>query len=94
MPVHVIPDEGESVIPDKFSEKSSELTYLKKDSDTDMSAYNRVLNALKKIYTSCNPTMHKMQDPFIKANYKITGETRVIQILEHKYDEIQWVCST
>ena len=31
MPVHVIPDEGERVSPNESYEKSSELTYLKKD---------------------------------------------------------------
>ena len=51
MPVHVTPDEGESVIPDKFSEKSSELTYLKKYAYAYTSAYDRVLNALKKLDT-------------------------------------------
>ena len=40
MTVHVIPDEGERVRPKKISKKSSELTYLKKDSDTDMSEYD------------------------------------------------------
>ena len=39
MPVHAIPDEGERVRPNFISEKSLDLTYLKKDSDADMSAY-------------------------------------------------------
>ena len=52
MPVHLIPDEGERVRPNENSEKSSELTYLKKDSDVDTSAYEILLNALKKLDTS------------------------------------------
>ena len=35
MPVHVIPDEGERVRPNEIYEKSSEITYLKKDADAD-----------------------------------------------------------
>ena len=98
MPVHVICDEGEIVRPSEIYEKSSELTYLKKDADADadadMSAYDRLLNTLKKLDTSYNPTMHKMHNPVIKRNYKVTGDTRVIPTMEHKYDKIQWACST
>ena len=35
IPVHVIPDEGETVRLNKIYEKSSELTYHNKDADTD-----------------------------------------------------------
>ena len=38
MPVHVIPDEGEIDSPDKNSENSSDITYLKKDAGADTSA--------------------------------------------------------
>ena len=38
--------------------------------------------------------MQKVQDPVIKGNYKVTGDTRVIPIVEHKDDKIQWACST
>ena len=91
MPVHVIPDEGERVSPNEISEKSSELTYLKKDADADTSAYDRVLKAMKKLDTSYNPTMQKMHNKFIKGNYKVKEDTRVITIVEHKDDEIEWV---
>ena len=37
--------------------------------------------------------MQKMHDPIIKGNYKVMGYTRVIPIMEHKYNEIQWACS-
>ena len=40
MPVHVIPVEREIMKPNKVSEKSSELTYLKKDADVATSAYD------------------------------------------------------
>ena len=46
MHVNVIPDEVEIVRPNEISEMSSDLTYRKKDAYTDMSVYNRVLNAL------------------------------------------------
>ena len=55
MPVHVIPDEGERVSQNEISEKSSDITYHKKDARTDILVYNRVLNALKKLDTSYNP---------------------------------------
>ena len=48
-PMHVIPNEGETLSPDFFSENSPELTYLKKYADADTSAYDRALNALKKL---------------------------------------------
>ena len=57
MPVRVIHDEVERVRPKNNSEKSSELVYLKKYVDADMSAYDRVLNALKKLDTSYNLKM-------------------------------------
>ena len=37
-----------------------------------MSSYDRVLNSLKKIDTSYNPTMKKIQKPVIGGNYKVT----------------------
>ena len=36
----------------------------------------------------------KMHDPVIEGNYKVTGDLRVIPILEHEDDKIQWSCST
>ena len=38
--------------------------------------------------------MHKMQKPVIEGNYKVTGDTRVIPIVEYKDEEIQWERST
>ena len=86
---------------DDFSEKklgltlspSSGIMYLKKDTDSDTSEYDRVLNSLKKLDTSYNPTMQKMHDTVIEGNYKVTGDMRVIPIVDHKDDEIQWACS-
>ena len=92
MPLHLIPEEGEIVRPNENSEKSSELTYLKKYADT--SAYDRVFNALKKLDTLYNPMMQKMHDLVIEGNYKVTGDTRFITIVEHEDDKIQWACST
>ena len=46
------------------------------------------MNALKKLYISNNPTMQKMYDPVIEGNYKVTGDTRFIPIVEHEYDKI------
>ena len=34
-----------------------------------------------------------MHDPVIEGNYKLTRDTWVIPIVEHKDDEIQWACS-
>ena len=79
--------------PNEISEKSSDLTYLKKESDADTSAYDILLNALNKLDTQYNPTMQKMHDPVIEENYKVTGDTRVIPILEHVGDKIHWACS-
>ena len=84
--MHLIPDEGETVRPNEIYEKSSELTYLKKDADEDTSAYDRLFNALKKLDTEYNPTMQNMHDPVIEVNYKVTGDTRVIPIMEHEDD--------
>ena len=94
MPVQIILGEGERVMPNELSEKSSELTYLKKDADVDTSAYYKVLHALKKLDTSYNPMMQNMHDPVIKRNYKVTGDTRVIPIVDHKDNGIWWECST
>ena len=74
--------------PNEISEKSSELTYLKKYAGADMLAYDRVLNALKKLDTLYNPTIQKIQYPVIEENYKLTGDKRVIPIVDHKDDEI------
>ena len=92
--MHVISDDGEIVRLNKIYEKSSELTYLKKDADTDTPSYDRVLNTPKKLDISYNPTMKKMHNPVIRGNYKVTADTRVITIVDHKDDEIQWACST
>ena len=43
MPVNVIPDEGERVRPNEISEKSSELSYLKK---MQMRTYQRTIEYL------------------------------------------------
>ena len=94
MHVYVIPNEGERVRSYEISGKSSELTDLKKDVDADTSAYDRLLNALKKLDKSYNPTMQNMNDPVMEVNYKVTGDTIVIPIVEHKDDKTQWVCST
>ena len=65
MPVQIVPDEGESVRPNEKSEKSSEVTYHKKYDNTDTSYYDRVLNAIKQLYTLYNPTMKKTSKPVI-----------------------------
>ena len=51
MPVHVIPDERESVRP-KENLKSSGFTYHNKYFNTDTSAYDRVFNVLNNLDTS------------------------------------------
>ena len=38
--------------------------------------------------------MPRMYEPLIELNYKVTGNTRVILIVEHEDDRIKWVCST
>ena len=38
--------------------------------------------------------MQKMHKPVIEVNCKVTGDTRVIPIMEHEDDKIQWACST
>ena len=35
-----------------------------------------------------------MHNPVTERKYKVTGDTRVITIVEHKEDEIQWMRST
>ena len=74
--------------PNEISEKSSEITYLKKDADADTSEYDRVLNTLKKLYTLYNPNMQKMHNSIMEGNYKVKGDTRVIPIVEHEDDKI------
>ena len=92
--MHVINDEGESVRSNKNS-NFSDFMYHKKGANTEISAYNRVLNALNKIDNSYNPTMPRTHTPVIKGKYKVNGETRVILIVvEHEEDEIWWACST
>ena len=82
--MYVIPDEGENVRQKKKS-NSSDFTYHKKYSNTDMSAYNRVLNVLNKLDTSYNLNMPRMHEPVIEGKYKVTGDTRVFLIaMEHK----------
>ena len=87
MPVHVIPDEGESVSPKKKLEKSSKFMYHKKDANVDASLYNMLLNSLKKLDTPYKPTMTNMHYPVIRCNYKVTGYTRVIPIVEHEVEK-------
>ena len=53
-----------------------------------------VLNELKKLDTQYNSRMQKIHNPVIEENHKVMGDIRVIQIVEHEYDKIQWVCST
>ena len=84
--MHVIPNEVERVRLNRISEKLSEFTYLNKDADAGTSVYDIVLNALKKLDTSYNPTMQKMHDPVIEGNYKVTGDARVIPIVDHEDD--------
>ena len=86
MPVHVIPDEEERVRPNKISDNSSELTYLKKVAYADTSSYYRILNVLKKQDTLYNPKTQKMHNTVIEGHYKVTGDTIVIPIVEHEYD--------
>ena len=88
MPLHVIPDEGEIVIPNEISENSSELTYHNKYAYIDKSSYNRVLNSPKKLDTTYNPRFQKIHKPVIEDNYKVTVDTRVIPTVEHEDDEI------
>ena len=90
MHVCVIPDEGENLRLNENSEKSSDLTYHKKDADTDTSSYDRVLNVLKKLDTLYGPTMQRMHKPVVEGNYKFMGDIRVIPIMEHEDDEIRW----
>ena len=94
MHVNVIPDDGERVRPNEISENSSDIMYLKKYADSEMSVYNRVLNALKQLDTFYNLEMQNMQDPVIEGNYKVTVDTRVIKIVKHEDDEIYWACIT
>ena len=57
MSMHVSFDEEEKVRSNELYDKSSEITYLKRDADTYTLAYDRLLNALKKLYKLYNPTM-------------------------------------
>ena len=73
---------------------SSEFTYHNKFANIETLVYDRVLNSLKKQDTSYNPNMPRMHDPVIKFKYKVTRGIRVIPIVEHEEDKIQWACST
>ena len=68
--------------------KSSEFKYDNKYSTTDTPAYDRVLNALKKLDTSYNPTMPRIHHPVIEGNYKVNRDTRVIIFVEHEEEEM------
>ena len=71
--------------------KSSYFTYHNKDTSTETSEYDRVLNELKKLDTLYNPTIPRMHEPVIKVKYKVTGNTRVFLIvMEHGEYEMQW----
>ena len=94
MYLQVIPYEGESVRPNENLEKFSVFTYHNKYDNIDMLLYDKVLNALKKLDTSYNPKMTRIHKLVIEGNYKVMGDTRVIPIVEHKDEEIQWDCST
>ena len=94
VPVHVICDEVERVRPNELSEKSSQLTNLNKDTEAHTSAYDRVLNSLKKLDTLYNPTMQKIHNAVIEGKYKVTGDTRFIPVVQPKDDEIKWSFST
>ena len=59
-----------------------------------MYLHDRVLNALKKLDISYSPTMQNIHEPVFEGNYKVTGDTRVIPIMEHEYDKIKWALST
>ena len=54
-----------------------------------MLAYDRLLNALKKLDTLYNPTIQKMHNSVIEDDCKVMGDTSVIPIVEHENDEIQ-----
>ena len=38
--------------------------------------------------------MQNIHESVVEGNYKVTGDTRVIPIVEHEDDEIQWAFST
>ena len=67
--------------------------YHKRDADTDTSLDRILLNALKKLDASYNPTVQNMHEPVIEGNYKVIGDTRVIPVVDQKDDEIWWACS-
>ena len=87
-------DERESVRPNENLDKSWDFMYHKKEANIDTSLYDRSLNALNKLDTLYNPTITRLHKPVIKGNYKVTGDTRVILIVEHEDDRIQWKCIT
>ena len=92
--VHIIHDEGESGRQNENPEKSPELTYHKKYANTDTSSYVGVLNALKKLDTLYNPNMSRMHEPVIEGNYKVTGDTRVIPIVESEEEKVSLFLQT
>ena len=38
--------------------------------------------------------MQRIQETVIEENYKVTGDTRVITVVEHEDEQIQWARST
>ena len=74
MTVHITPDDEERVRPNEISEKSSDITYLKKDADAEKSPQNKVLNTLKELDTLYKPIMQNNNDPFME--WKLQGKER------------------
>ena len=68
--------------------------YLNKATVTEASTYKRIQWTIKKLDTTYNPNMAKETEPIIEVKYKVTGDTRVIPIIKHKEDEIQWSFNT
>ena len=56
--------------------------YHKKDDNIDTSAYDRLLNALKKLDSCYNLTMPRMHKPVIKGKYKVTRYTRISMMVK------------
>ena len=74
--------------------QSSGFTYHKKDDNTYTVYYDRVLTAMNMLDTLYNLNMPRMYEPVIEGKYTATGDTRIIPIaVEHKEEEIQWVCN-
>ena len=88
MTVNLILHEGEIVRSNENFEESSDFTYHKKDTETDTSLYDRLFNSLNELGALYNPTVQRINETVIEENYKVTGDTRVILIIEHEDDEI------